>query len=229
MSVARLAACAALVVLAGCADRPIEELRPASSQQKLASVKHWDDLAYVTAVQIVNATAGLKEKSFYIRRRDTASPFHKAFYDFLVTRLLENKQTVSLSPEHAIVVNYDLQVVRRGDRPLRTLPGPFSVLAGGAIALVEGGTAAAYGLGAFTGLALDGLGNQPNTEVVVTTTLTNGDTYVMRKSSTYFIRSDDVPEYVSPIPTPAPMASPALTADGAPAKLPERSFSVTSF
>lgn len=229
MSVARLAVCAALVAFVGCTDRPIEGLRPASSQFKLASVQHWDDLANSTAIQVVNATASLKEKTFYVRPRDTASPFHKAFHDLLVTRLLENQQTVALEPAGAIVINYDLQVVRRGDRPLRILPGPFSVLAGGAIALIEGGTAAAYGLGAFTGLALDGLGNQPNTEVVVTTTLTNGSNYVMRKSATYFIRTEDVPEYVSPIPAPVPSTSPAFAAGGEAAKLPERSFRVTSF
>ena len=128
--------------------------------------------------------------------------FSLAFYDLLVSELVSRGLQVSIEKVDTVVLEYEVQIVShsyRGQRP------PFGLLtaigAGVAVArhldkVPSGYTNIAIAAGALGVDALLGfVAAESDSEVIITTSLTEANRYVMRDSSIYYINDPDVGHY----------------------------------
>ncbi len=125
---------ATMTLLVGCGQRPIPIATSYAkvAQQKMQSAHHWDVLAYDVAQRLtktINITfpnAAIKPP-LVIKSSDekNASPFGKAFFNLLTTRLVQQKLVVLEDDgenEDRLVVEYDMQAVEHKDRNRYWLP-----------------------------------------------------------------------------------------------------------
>ncbi len=230
MTFQRIAAVACALSISACADRPFTELSAASSQQKLSSAHHWEVLAERTADQLISGTwvrrggqayghilttpgklAG--RHRFYVQPLDSGMPFSRVFRELLISKLIEKGETVSATPQQAVVVNYRVQVVTlHRDRIRRAFPGPFTATAAmvglGYLAATTSstlGAAAAIGGWALVADARYALSDDPEAEVIVTVSVLDRKSFLMRKSSVFYIDGEDIWNYVTAFPPPALM------------------------
>ena len=188
-----------LSLMSGCASLqgvPSAEPFQDATLKKAKSAQHWN----VIANDVVAQTAGMNKggKPLYVSPTDD-SAFSKGFHSFLVSGLVNNGIAVSTKPDGAAKVTYEAQVVRHIDgRANHFAPGEIAALAGGVYVAREIGTSGAsrsaqYAGGAAVvaaadiGLAYAKLYGPTNTEVIVSTSITDGDRYVMRKTDVYYI------------------------------------------
>lgn len=149
------------------------------------------------------------------------SPFGQAFHDLLLTELYN--QGIRAIPEiedGALMVSHKVQVVCHKENR-RTRVGPpgmlttMATILTGAVAVARGvydhgnteaelgaGAAGAIGAAALvdvtSGMFVKGL---PHMEVIITTSIKNYNTFMMRRSDIYYINDVDYWHYVNP---PAP-------------------------
>lgn len=218
-------------VSASCAtlDVPRAENYPATSQQKARAVHHWDVLADDVAQRIQFKTQQLAAETAvpgYHLVSGTASPFHRAFADLLLTRLVNRDLPMSTVSRVADVplgiIRFDVQVVQHSSAAFNPPPLPLTVLSVGLSVLRNfylnppselGG--AALGVGAaltmdlsdqhFSGKAS---GGPTRTELLVSTTVEHGTRIVARTSDVYYIESKDARLFVPPPPPPPPPQAP---------------------
>ena len=170
-----------------------------STQPKMQSIHHWDVLAKDVAQKVESQLSDtfLKDQyTLYVAPSGTTA-FEKVFHQLLITRLTENGMTMSSKPEDALVLSFDIEMVRHAARLVRTKEGVFKSLAPGFMvkddtplsgpfsqvqaAEIQVGNAQ---LNMEAGLYTMTL---PEIEVVVTTSLTRDNIYVARTSSVYYI------------------------------------------
>ena len=206
------------LALAGCSQAPVPASTPAvfNMQSALIGVSNWQGLAKDTAQDIIACLegrvvwrrqdwpwtqgpaclgdmAGLKGKPLHVELADSGSPFGRAFHDLLTTELVVRGWPVSRSAEGATVVRYRVQTVERdGDVGLHSFPGPLTVLGYGPFAL--GGTARIVSWGALADL-YGSAAAFGGAEVVITTSLIDGERLVMRRSDGYYVAAADVGRY----------------------------------
>lgn len=207
-----------MVLLAGCAtDIPVPRGHAPSDQTKLRATHHWDivasDIAEQTRLALDKAPSGAR---IYVQPSPNPSRFESALNDFITTRLVKVGVPVATRPEGTLQVRYGTQLVTHvSDRSTVTVP--LVAIAAGVMAAynviqhanqdfqalaVLGG---AVGFDAATG-RLERPGIPSKTELIVTTSLSDGQSYLMRKTDIYYIEDADLslfltpPVYV-PIPT----------------------------
>lgn len=186
------------------AQVPVPTAYPLTTQQKMQAVQHWDVLARDLARRIQEVLdRRVVERQFpvYVAPSGT-TPFAKSFHALLITRLVEKNVTVSSSPENALVLSFDINMVRHHpDRVARSCAGLYKALAPGVY--VQRHT-----LGSLDPMVA--LGNEimlqaaehnvdagmytacpPRVEVLITTTLLSGDAFLVRDSSIYYINETD--------------------------------------
>lgn len=205
-------------VLAGCAQLqglPSAESFESASLKKAKSAQHWDVIASDVAAQTKASVPG---KTLYVDDAD-GGDFSRGFRSFLITRLVNGGAQVSIKPEGALKVSYETQVVRHNDdRNDLPRPGQITALAGGIyvareISLGHTSTSSKVGgIAALTAIAdLGGayakLHSPTNTEVIVTTSITDGGKYLMRKTDVYYVEDAEgamfQPGFAAPIKTMA--------------------------
>lgn len=217
--------------LAGCStlDVPRADNYPATGQKKARAIHHWDVLAQDVAARVAEriATWPQGENPIHLSAPD-ASDFNESFVKLLRVHLLDRGVTLSAVPT-AVQLQVQTQVVQHGSdshvNPINPLP--VTTLAGGIGVLRDWqvhysdrtllpGAATAIGLG--LGLAVDlarrhtegdAAGGPTRTEVLVTTTLTNGPLYLSGTADMYYIERDDAFLY-TPAPPPVPVPAPAM-------------------
>lgn len=207
--------------LGACASQvPVATTYPVSYQRKMQAAEHWDILAADVANRLHDAllagpvrASGRQCKSaiaLHVQPPQYNSEFGIAFHNLLITHLLEQGFLVSESPSDGCYeVTYGIQVVTHNDRGfIRPMPGLFTALTGSVLVLRATGdnnpaTAAmlgAVGLDVASGFLTD----NPNSEIIVTTSVMSGARYLTRLRDIYYISDNNVQQYIAQAPAPPP-------------------------
>ncbi len=205
--------------LGACASQvPVATTYPISFQRKMQAAEHWDILAADVANRLRDTlligpapAAGQPSKysvALHIQPPQYNSEFGVAFHNLLITHLLEQGFLVSENPtDGCYEVTYGIQVVTHKDRGfIRPMPGLFTALTGSVLVLRATGdnnpaTAAmlgAVGLDVATGYITD----NPNSEIIMTTSVMNGARYITRLRDIYYISDNNVDQYIAHAPAP---------------------------
>jgi len=207
----------ALITLAGCMTQtPVPVTYKYSTQQKMQAAHHWDILAKDVASQTQQTLvrAGRQGEPVYVEFVN--SPYGQGFRDFLMTGLVNGGLNILTDQREAsLIVRYKAQLLYHIENRWTRLPPGFitasaTVLAGGVMVLREAfeygssaaqaGTAIGVGIGAaaiadaLSGRFTKGL---PHSEVILTTSLIDGDIYLMRKTDIYYINDVDFQQYLA--------------------------------
>ncbi len=191
---------------------PVATTYPVTFQRKMQAAQHWDVLAADVANRLHDSLVGSGEQqgrpvALYVQQPRYNSDFGEAFHNLLITHLLERGFLVSESPAGGLPLTYDIQVVTHKDRGfIRPMPGLFTALTGSVLVLHATGdsnpaTAAmmgAVGLDVASGFITD----NPNSEIIVTTSVMSGDRYVTRLRDIYYISDNNVGQYLAKGPAP---------------------------
>lgn len=207
---ALLASAAASLV--GCATRapiPLAENFELTVQPKVRSAGHWDLVSRDVVAQTLSSLdkAGVAPNTqLHVALPPNPSSFDLAFRDFLITKLVQNGAPVQQNPGEALNVTYNTQLVRHNSTRPHFIPGQFT--------MITAGLMAAYGLRhehldlqLLATLGLAGAadygssinsGGPTNTEMILTTTVTRGGQYVVRKTDVYYLENADTPLFLRP-------------------------------
>ncbi|SNB46077.1 hypothetical protein [Geobacter sp. DSM 9736] len=205
----------AFVLLAcGCASQlPVPQNHPLTFQKKLRSAHHWDviadDVADRTRASLPPSERGPNGKPLYIAAPPENTPFNRAFHNFLVTRMVNRGIPVSSSRDNAREIRYEIQLVRHNSSRYTHIPGTLTALAAG-VSVIRGlsdaGSWAIPGALGAAGLADFGSGHFAGwptaTELIITTSITEGSTYMLRKTDVYYIYDADTDLFVEALERP---------------------------
>ncbi len=191
---------------------PMATTYPVTYQKKMQAAQHWDILAADVAGRLHDALVGSGEQqgrsaTLYVRQPRYDSDFGEAFHNLLITHLLERGFSMSENPAVGMPVTYDIQVVSHKDRGfIRPTPGLFTALTSTVLVLHSVGDSnpatatmlGAVGLDVATGFITD----QPASEIIVTTSVMNGDRYAARLRDIYYVSDNNVDQYIAKAPRP---------------------------
>lgn len=193
----------------GCATStplmPQAERYPVSTQKKPMAVQHWGAIAADVVAQTrltLDKNDFLNQRALYVAPGN--SVFEQSFSNYMISNLVAHGIPVANSPQGAVEVKYDVQVVQH---KAGFNPADQSYIAGSATAGVAGlwilrdvalhasrdaliagtvGIAAAYDIYKF--LEKDNNLTKPtNTELVITTSIADNGRYQMHKTDAYYI------------------------------------------
>lgn len=190
---------------------PMATTYPVTFQKKMQAAHHWDILTEDVANRLHDALIGSEGQgrpvSLYVQQPKYDSHFGNAFHDLLITHLMERGFSITENPAGGLPLTYDIQVVSHNDRGfIRPMPGLFTALASSVFVLRsiadESSTAAwmagAVGVDVVTGYITD----NPNNEIIVTTSVMSGDRYIARVRDIYYISDNNVGQYMASGPAP---------------------------
>jgi hypothetical protein len=177
---------------------PVATNYPYSEQQKMQAPHHWDVLAAEVVDQLNHCRkvsdgmpiyvvpkfnlSAKEDSTFWTATKPLAEadesdrlatiPFKRAYENYLITQLVNAGYNVVNDIQAAeLVMTFDIQLIKHNDRPVRS-PTVVSkcgrILAGAADGAYVGIEASPY-------------------EVVITTSLKKGNTYIMSHTGTYYI------------------------------------------
>lgn len=196
---------AGAAVLAGCASSPIPVSAnfPITVEPKVRSAGHWNQVSQDVVKQTLEALNKVGASgNLYVSRPANATEFDKAFQNFLITDLVKAGRVVQVAPEGAALeVSYQTQVVRHNSYRPDFLPGRFTMITAGLYAAyglgynpvgdkMAGGLVAAMGADY---IASESSGGPTATELILTTTITTGGRYLVRKTDVYYVEEVDTP------------------------------------
>ena len=179
----------------------------------LEGLTYWDEDAGVHQPYCRQDVEKIRYAPIYVDRTDSAVPFAEAFYRDLQTEIVERGMTLALRPEGAIVLDTRIQLVDRPmPVPIHAWPGLYTALGAGVSAITAyaaldpSGTAlAASALPALIGggMLADASVNASaygGAQVLITTSLRDGERVFMSKSDAYFVEDPDLAHYASAAP-----------------------------
>lgn len=211
---------AASVGLASCATTPVPVASnfPASVQKVARTAQHWDVVANSVVEQTllaINSDPMLQKRSIYLQRPSSLNAFNLSFHDFLINHMVGNGASVNVcKPAQStgagfemdgkpVDVTFDARVIQHnGIANYRA--GKWVALGTGVAALLNTNPdwghseiwAAGIGLGVLTELARNAWPNSTNTELIVTTTISDNNRYIFRRSDIYYIADADAGLYL---------------------------------
>ena len=174
-----------------------------NTQPKMQAIHHWDVLAKDVAGRVERRLSGTHLKDQYILyvAPSGTTAFEKIFHQLLITAFVEKGISVSSTPQNAMVVSFDIELVRHASRLVRAEKGVYRSLAPGFMVkddLPLGGNFSQTPTAEFlvdsaqvnteAGLYTVEL---PETEIVITTSLTRDKMYIARTSSVYYINDPE--------------------------------------
>ena len=193
------------LALAACASQvPLPTTHPISYQQKMQAAHHWNVLAADVVTQVGEGLGSLN-RPVYVAAGSDPTEFNQGFRSLLQTELVSQGFSVTRAPVgNAVTLEFDVQAIIHADRGyIRSKPGLYTALAsgvlvardlaihqdprGGATALVAAGIAADV----FSGHHVE----LPDTEVIINTSIVDGDRYMVRKSDIYYVNDADIDHY----------------------------------
>lgn len=222
----RLALLAALLAQLGACttlDVPKADNYPVSSQKKARAVQHWDVLAEDVAARVaakLQAADATATPVYVAPLPDTS--FGQGFRSLLLARLADKGLRLTAQPG-GMQLEYEAQLIEHGAALPSNLPLPATTLAGGIVVardlLHYEHTVASGILGALAiGGAIDAAswvrqgsaaGGPTRTELLISTALRQGETYLARTADIYYIEGADASLYR---PAPPPAAATSLKA-----------------
>lgn len=197
------------VAIAGCAtthsEAPLATNFPTTKQPKLQAAAHWNVIAGDVAKQVA---ASLKDRpALYVSQAREKSDFDRAFGNQLITALVAEGFAVRKDSAGALIVDIDAQAVQfSAQRPRYDYAGTATVLTAGVWALhnATAASAAAAGIVAadayFWFRSEFATGATPQTEIVVTTSVSDSERYLARNTSVYYVADADADLYQAPVP-----------------------------
>ncbi len=201
---------AALTV--GCASPvPVAENFGLSYQKVARTAHHWDVIADDVVEQTIESledNESLKGRALYVSPPEQRTAFNRAFREFMITRLVnqgasvnecrteppKDKGFVPAGPD--LQVTYDSQVIAHAARMPDYEPGKYTSLAAGILVARRLAEVSlnSFEAGAALMLAAAGAdvaaGNRAaptSGEIVVTTTVSDGNRIVARRSDVYYV------------------------------------------
>lgn len=209
---ARKALCVLLgaATLPGCfsantSQFPLATTYPVSTQQKMQAAHHWEVLAEHQARQLLE-NPRIDGRALSVRSKTEANtPFSEAFDALLTSQLVSKGGYVRTSPENALLLTWDAQVIEHKDRGWhRAHEGLWTTLAAGiAVATLPARNWEEPALALIPGAALVDLysGNwwtgPERHEVLLTTRVEDAGQVVYSSSSIYYINGGDRDHYQS--------------------------------
>ncbi len=190
-------------MLAGCASSPIPVSAnfPLTVEPKVRSAGHWGQVSNDVAKQTLESLSKLGVSgNLYVALPANPTAFDRAFNNFLITDLVKAGRVVQQSPDQALEVSYETQVVRHNSPRPNFLPGRFTMITAGLYAAyglglnpnvgdkMAGGLAAAVGADY---IASESSGGPTATELILTTTIASGGRYLVRKTDVYYVEEAD--------------------------------------
>lgn len=190
-------------MLAGCASSPIPVSAnfPLTVEPKVRSAGHWGQVSNDVAKQTLESLSKLGVSgNLYVALPANPTAFDRAFNNFLITDLVKAGRVVQQSPDQALEVSYETQVVRHNSPRPNFLPGRFTMITAGLYAAyglglnpnvgdkMAGGLAAAVGADY---IASESSGGPTATELILTTTIATGGRYLVRKTDVYYVEEAD--------------------------------------
>jgi hypothetical protein len=202
---------------------PKAENFPLSTQKLANSAKHWEVIATDVVEQTSNTLRSnqvLGNRALVITEPPERTAFNAAFRNFVTTHMVQAGipvsvcQDATLGPRTSpdVEVHHDVQFVRHAEG-VRYTPGMWTALALGVVVVrslavsstlsnaeknlaILGAGAAADGINYFVPPA-------PSTEIIITTTVTDKNRYVMRRSDIYYVPSQDAELFIKEIRYPS--------------------------
>lgn len=188
---------------------------PYTEQQKMQAAYHWQVLAEHEAQQILD-NARLDGRALFIAGGMQHTPFAQGFDALLTSQLVSQGAIVRTDPINTAQVDTRVQVVTHKDRGyIRAPRGAWTTLAGGvavatlplnnwsepALALIPAAAAVDLFSGSWTSLS--------NTEIVVTTQVTDNNRILYSSSNIYYINAGDEDHYSNEaiLSTPIPLTN----------------------
>lgn len=208
------------IATAGCASPvPVAQNFPLTTQKVARTAHHWDVIAedvVARTSQALTEKAQLKGRGLHVSSaRGTA--FDNAFRDFLITRFVADGHKVAVCKQARdgkpgfdaeppdVDIEYKTQFIRHGELPRHYQPGVLTALAAGVLVLADAaehdlshGSVAATVLGA-TAAAEWGAGHlsqATRSEVIVTTTISEANRFVLRKTDIYYVPDSDAALFI---------------------------------
>lgn len=102
----------AIFIASGCTHSPVPSAKNfKKNEQKLfQAAHHWEMLAEQQAENIMAAASGRKE--IFLSSEEHNSPFGRAFYDLILSKLVSNGATiVTQRTSDSIVISYKVQII----------------------------------------------------------------------------------------------------------------------
>jgi hypothetical protein len=182
---------------------PVPTAYPLKTQPKMQAVHHWEVLAGDVAQRVHEALERrILERQFPVHVAPSGTtPFAKSFHALLITKLVERNISVSSGFTNAMVLSFDIEMVRHGNRVLRTGKGIYKALApdvfvqrsslltpDGHGVLVNQAMLEAAEVNVDSGAYTHDL---PRMEVLITSSLVFEEHFLMRDSSIYYINDSE--------------------------------------
>ncbi|MFP5484807.1 MAG: hypothetical protein ACLGHV_03970 [Gammaproteobacteria bacterium] len=178
-------------------------------QPKVRSAGHWE----LVSNDVVAQTLATLDKvgvapgtQLHVALPGNPSSFDLAFRDFLITKLVQSGAPVQQMPGQTLDVTYHTQLVRHNSERPHFIPGQFTMIAAGLMAAyglrhehLDAQLLATLGLTAAAdyGASINS-GGPTNTEMILTTTVTRGGQYIVRKTDVYYLENADTPLFMRP-------------------------------
>ena len=185
-------------------EAPIPKSYPLTTQEKIQAVYHWGLLAEHIAGLVKVAleteyTNNRPGRPIYVAPSGI-TPFEKVFHALLMTKLFETGLSISNNPEQSLLLSFDIELVKYPKRHVKVEKEIYRSLAMGLIVKNEISFAESPNVsnkanqsGEWARPSKDEyLFTLPENEIIITSSLTYNDRYIMRNSSVYYI---DDPEW----------------------------------
>jgi hypothetical protein len=193
---------------AGCGSRvPYATTFPFQTQRKVQAAKHWQVLAEDLVGQVKACIAERKELMvmpvYVVPKRET--PFDEIFHEILISQLVSDGVMVSGKERGAMKMEYNTKLLVHSDRAYEKFPFKFTTLGVGikvardiADWMEQDLVNIAAGAGVLADIGLSHhAGAPPNKEIIITTSLSLGDYFLMHRSDIYYINTPDAGHYVN--------------------------------
>lgn len=202
-----------VVFVYGCASPvPVADNFPLSYQKVARTAHHWDVVADDVVAQTADTLRGrgaFSERSLYVMQPARSTMFDAAFRDFLLNRMVDRGMTVNVcSAPSEVQVRYSTRVVQHSANMPKYRPGFLTALTSGVWVghlLSESSLSAdaAYAIGIPFAVAADVIAGHEaeptRTEIIVTTTITEANHFVMRRSDVYYVPDGDRPIFTAAV------------------------------
>lgn len=219
-----------VLAVVGCASPvPIAQNFPASFQKVARTAHHWDVVAQDVVAQTnaaIEANPVLQKRGIFVSESHTNTAFNVAFRDFLINHMVGSGVPVSVcktAPSGGtgfamdgadVEVHYEARIIGHGARTPHYVPGALTALAAGVRVIhnisenmsSSNQWAAGIGLAALTDVAASNLSGPTRTELIVTTTISENNRYIMRRSDIYYVPDADAQLFVQRVNKHSPCA-----------------------
>lgn len=191
------------LLIAGCAmpysPAPVARNYPNSTQAKAQAAAHWVAITSHIEKELLPTLQSSPNRRLYVVPAKS-SAFNQALTGQLITALVNDGQLVAKTPDGALTVDIDTQVVEFSpNRPQYKFKGEGTALATGAWVITGVyntpawlATVAIAGHDAYTWFhSAFASGDTPKTEIIVTVSVSDAQRYVARSTSVYYVTDSD--------------------------------------